>query len=191
MSTESTEYGWIRRTWDSFEPPEGWHAELLAGEIVMQASPSALHDFIIRNLVRQVGAPYEAWGERHIRISERYIPRADAVIVADEDVLLTGNEWPAEIVRVVVEVVSPGREAQNRDRRDKRRWYAEAGIPVYVLVDPAAATWEVLEIHPGTRLYTETSEGVFGHPIAIAPKGGEAISIDTSTWQPYPQGVPS
>ncbi len=46
MSTESTEYGWIRRTWDSFEPPEGWHAELLAGEIVMQAGPSALHSFI-------------------------------------------------------------------------------------------------------------------------------------------------
>ncbi|MFF0789620.1 Uma2 family endonuclease [Streptomyces spiralis] len=38
-------------------------------------------------------------------------------------------------VRMVVEVTSPGRRDLQRDRVRKRREYARAGIPVYVIVD--------------------------------------------------------
>jgi Uma2 family endonuclease len=36
---------------------------------------------------------------------------------------------------VVAEVVSPGKTNQDRDRIRKRREYARAGIPMYVLID--------------------------------------------------------
>jgi Uma2 family endonuclease len=41
----------------------------------------------------------------------------------------------ASAVQVVVEVVSPGKTNQDRDRIRKRREYARAGIPMYVLID--------------------------------------------------------
>ncbi|MGW7439500.1 Uma2 family endonuclease [Streptomyces sp. NPDC054849] len=41
----------------------------------------------------------------------------------------------ASAVELVVEVVYPGRDSVSRDRVRKRRAYARAGIPVYVLID--------------------------------------------------------
>ncbi|WP_338117171.1 Uma2 family endonuclease [Streptomyces viridochromogenes] len=41
----------------------------------------------------------------------------------------------AAAVRVIFEVASPGKRSLERDRAKKRREYARAGIPVYVLVD--------------------------------------------------------
>ncbi|MEU0605948.1 Uma2 family endonuclease [Streptomyces griseorubiginosus] len=58
----------------------------------------------------------------------------------DED----GLGVKASAVAVVVEVVSPGNRHQDRYRVKKRREYARAGIPVYVLIDdhdgPGAVT---------------------------------------------------
>ncbi|MCX4665594.1 Uma2 family endonuclease [Streptomyces sp. NBC_01381] len=47
-------------------------------------------------------------------------------------------------VRVIAEVISPGAGDQDRDRVRKRREYARAGIPVYVIVDDTAGTVTVL-----------------------------------------------
>jgi hypothetical protein len=41
----------------------------------------------------------------------------------------------AAAVRLVVEVVSPGKRNQDRDPIKKRREYARAAIPVYVVID--------------------------------------------------------
>ncbi|WP_189878962.1 Uma2 family endonuclease [Streptomyces bluensis] len=41
----------------------------------------------------------------------------------------------ADSVHLIVEVVSPGKRNQDRDRVRKRREYARAGIPVYVIID--------------------------------------------------------
>ncbi|MCZ0988397.1 Uma2 family endonuclease [Streptomyces diastatochromogenes] len=38
-------------------------------------------------------------------------------------------------MHLIVEVVSPGKRNQDRDRVRKRREYARAGIPVYVIID--------------------------------------------------------
>ncbi len=41
----------------------------------------------------------------------------------------------ADSVHLIVEVVSPGKRNQDRDRVKKRREYARAGIPIYVVID--------------------------------------------------------
>ncbi|MDX6352398.1 MAG: hypothetical protein QOF84_7188, partial [Streptomyces sp.] len=38
-------------------------------------------------------------------------------------------------VPLVVEVVSAGRDAHQRDHERKRRFYATAGVPIYVIID--------------------------------------------------------
>ncbi|MEV5318701.1 Uma2 family endonuclease [Streptomyces sp. NPDC052687] len=65
-----------------------------------------------------------------------WIPDA---LVAPEDLEPHADEGGLGIkssaVQVIVEVVSPGKRHQDRDRIRKRREYARAGIPLYLLID--------------------------------------------------------
>ena len=49
---------------------------------------------------------------------------------------------------LVIESLSPGHEAH--DRRTKRKWYAEFGVPNYWLFDPFARSMECLMLESGT-----------------------------------------
>ncbi|MEW2266734.1 Uma2 family endonuclease [Streptomyces sp. NPDC047853] len=64
-------------------------------------------------------------------IPDLFVAPGDLEPYADQD----GLGVDAAAVRLVVEVVSPGRLNEDRDRVRKRREYARAGIPVYVIVD--------------------------------------------------------
>ncbi|MBD0840425.1 Uma2 family endonuclease [Streptomyces sp. TRM68416] len=64
-------------------------------------------------------------------VPDAFVAPEDLESCADEDHLGV----LAKAVHLVVEVVSPGDRNQDRDRVRKRREYARAGIPVYVLVD--------------------------------------------------------
>ena len=68
---------------------------------------------------------------RKVWIPDLFIAPEDLDEIPDEEDL--GVD--ASGVQAVFEVVSPGREAQSRDRERKRRAYARAGIPLYVLID--------------------------------------------------------
>ncbi|WP_008318101.1 Uma2 family endonuclease [Leptolyngbya sp. PCC 6406] len=57
------------------------------------------------------------------------------------------EEMPAPLL--VVEVVSPGKENEDRDYRYKRSEYAARGIPEYWIVDPAKAVVTVLKLVDG------------------------------------------
>lgn len=81
----------------------------------------------------------------------------------------------------MVETVSRTRTAIKRDWEDKRERYAEAGIPVYAIVDPNDATWHVLQLDGG--YYVETAKGVFGQPITMPEPMG--FGVETRKWHPY------
>jgi Uma2 family endonuclease len=177
--------------WESFEPPDGFRAEYVGGRIIMQANPTTLHDAIARNITRQIpdGRALEAWQERGIELHADSKPRADVVIARSEDIPMTARDWPAQIVQVVVEVVSGGRDAWKDDFLMKRSAYEEARIPRYLIVDPRGGSWHLLELDYSqtTPVYEETDKGAFGKPIALGVSDdvGELV-LQTDTWHPYP-----
>ncbi|KWT56460.1 hypothetical protein ADL21_39670 [Streptomyces albus subsp. albus] len=170
--------------WHEQDIPDGLHAELLDGELVMQANPGIVHDLPARSLVRHTPEPFEAWSERGILVADDYRPRADAVIIRAEDRPapdFAEADLPPQIVLAVVETVSTTRTAIKRDWEDKRERYAEAGIPVYLIVDPNDATWHLLQLDG--RHYVETVKGIFGQEIPMPEPMN--FTVRTADWHPY------
>jgi hypothetical protein len=174
----------IREVWESFEPPEGLVAQFVGGQIVMQASPTMLHDMIIRNVVRQDWDGVEAWGERGIDCGPDSEPQPDLAWVSHED-LPSGNPilWPTGILHGVAEVVSP--TSERMDRKIKPEIYASSGIPVYVIIDPRPGDWELYMLGPG-RSYVLAERGPFGTPVPLPLRDGRRVLVDTTAWHPYP-----
>lgn len=77
----------------------------------------------------------------------------DLVILTEAHLALTKRrltitrEMPPP--RVVVEVVSPGKKNRDRDLLEKRKQYAERGIPEYWLIDPEKQSITVLRLVEG------------------------------------------
>ncbi|WP_439675569.1 Uma2 family endonuclease [Embleya sp. MST-111070] len=129
--------------WKTMTLPEGLRAEIIEGAIAVSPTGSRRHGKLANRLRDAFKEHLDADGAfaayQDINVIHRgkvYIPD---VFVAPEDV----DEAPdseglgvtASGVVLVAEIVSPGREAAERDRERKLRAYAEAGIDVYVIVD--------------------------------------------------------
>ncbi|AKZ56577.1 hypothetical protein SAM23877_3530 [Streptomyces ambofaciens ATCC 23877] len=132
----------VWQAWKAMELPEGYRAEIIEGTI--EVSPTGrlprarivnrLRDALVRFLREGEYAAYQdanVVSRRKVWIPDLFVAPEDLEPYADED----GLGVDAAAVRLVVEVVSPGRLNEDRDRVRKRREYARAGIPVYVIVD--------------------------------------------------------
>ncbi|NUQ97568.1 MAG: Uma2 family endonuclease [Streptomyces sp.] len=130
------------QAWKAMELPEGYRAEIIEGAIEVSPTGRFAHSQVV-NLLRDALAIYlkdSEYGARNdtnvIHARRAWIPDGlvaprDAELIEDED----GLGIKASALSMVVEVVSPGKSNQDRDRIRKRREYARAGIPMYVLID--------------------------------------------------------
>ncbi|MEY9878390.1 Uma2 family endonuclease [Streptacidiphilus sp. MAP12-33] len=180
--------GTLHTLYQTYDFPEEVRVEFIDGEIVMQADPLALHDYVGRYFVRAVPDPFMAWNERGIDVSPEDKPKADALIIRPEDWSDEMRDFPASIVLAVVEVVSSGRAAIRRDYQDKHFKYEQAGIPVYVIVDPNVGKWQLFSIGAEGR-YTLADSGVFGDAIAFPDPLG--FTIATDSFRRYPDSSPT
>jgi Uma2 family endonuclease len=130
------------QAWKAMELPEGYRAEIIEGAIEVSPTGRLSHAQIINRLrdqlVRFLGeGGYAAFQDTNV-IHERKVWIPD-VLIAPEDLEAHADEEglgvAAKAVSLIVEVVSPGHRNQDRDRVRKRREYARAGIPLYVLID--------------------------------------------------------
>lgn len=130
------------QAWKAMDLPEGYRAEIIEGAIEVSPTGRRRHTVLINRLRRALEghlrgsghAPYQDGNVIHRRkawIPDLFVAPEDLDEVPDEEDL--GVD--ASGVSMVVEVVSPGRRNIERDRVRKRREYARAGIPVYVIVD--------------------------------------------------------
>ncbi|MGY5060369.1 Uma2 family endonuclease [Streptomyces sp. 900105755] len=130
------------QAWKAMELPEGYRAEIIEGAIEVSPTGRLSHAQIVNRLrdalVRFLGeGEYAAFQDTNV-IHQRkgWIPD---VLVAPGDLEPHGDEDElgvvASAVSLVAEVVSPGKRNQDRDRIRKRREYARAGIPVYIIID--------------------------------------------------------
>ncbi|WP_329365996.1 Uma2 family endonuclease [Streptomyces sp. NBC_01483] len=132
----------VWQAWKAMELPEGYRAEIIEGAIEVSPTGRYSHGQII-NLLRDDLAVFLKDGDFVARNDMNVIHEGSAwvpdlfIVPRDTDRYVTadGLGVTAAAVRLVIEVASPGKRSQDRDRVKKRREYARAGIPVYVIID--------------------------------------------------------
>ena len=127
----------------SFDAPEGYRVELIDGEIVVTPPPSGNHERAFSRIASQIAR--KSTVEMDFSETKGLIVPSDGVADAGRvipgctfapfelDLFRDAKPWmPSAGVAMVLEVTSSHPE---RDREAKRRAYAEAGVPLYLLVD--------------------------------------------------------
>ncbi|MEU9232131.1 Uma2 family endonuclease [Streptomyces subrutilus] len=180
------------QAWKAMELPEGYHAEIVEGFI--EVSPTGRYSHgRIANRLRDELVVFLAQGDFRARqdmnvVHKRKVWIPDLFIAledAEEHISEDGLGIHASAVELIAEVVSPGRESIERDRERKRRAYARAGIPVYVIIDDYDGHGTVSVLSgpvPGEARYASEVRMPYGTEV-IVPEGpakgfviGEAIT---------------
>ncbi|MCT9138381.1 Uma2 family endonuclease [Streptomyces violarus] len=168
----------------ALDTPEGFRAELIEGEIVVTPPPDGDHEDYIGLIVEQVHlhsrTRMQFAGTKGLILrsggrcpKDRVIP--DGTFAPRELRLYRGaDSWmPCDGVAMVLEVTSTKPKA---DREVKRRCYARAGIPFYLLVDRDIAQVTVFS-EPKEDDYREHCARPFGKPITLP----EPFAFDLDT----------
>ncbi|MFG2379527.1 Uma2 family endonuclease [Streptomyces avermitilis] len=121
--------------------PDGVKLELIDGKLEVKPLPDNRHRAIVMWLIRlfmQLRPELALYPEQGLKIGTYRKGRAnaDGALAPLDHFIAQDGDWAApEGVLMVVEVTSRDRDTDRRDRIDKVRGYAEAGIPVYLLID--------------------------------------------------------
>ncbi|MGY3201394.1 Uma2 family endonuclease [Streptomyces sp. TE5632] len=167
------------------DPPEGFRAELIEGELVLTPLPDGSHAHCLSLIASQMytrsRTAMDFSGNKGLKLSgaaacpqDHVIP--DGTLAPTERRLHRGADpWmPGEGVALVVEVTWTKPEI---DRATKPRCYARGGIPLYLLVDREAASITLFSTPEGDT-YCEQSTRPLGKPLPLpAPF---AFDLDTA-----------
>ncbi len=159
--------------------PEGFRAELIEGDIVVSPPPDGDH----QNIVAAINKRIARYSVAEVYASEvtglitplgRFIP--DSAVGPDG--LFAGHEsWmEPDGVLLVAEVTS---NRPDKDRQTKRRGYAAAGIPHYLLVDRSAGD-VVLHTEPRDGDYRAHVQVPFGKSLELPDPFG--FTLDTESF---------
>ncbi len=159
-------------------PDDGRRWELIAGSLVVSPAPFGAHQLAARRVTDALvaaeapgtlvlPAPYD-W--RVESTGESFQPDVTVIRAADFD---PGGPLRATPL-LVVEVVSPGREDQ--DRTLKRARYETLGVPAYWIIDPAQPSLTELRLslrHRYAERTTVTGDATFTtdypFPVELSP----------------------
>ena len=145
-------------------PDDGYHYEVIKGELHMTAAPTLRHQDVVRNLSlalqrfvteRQLGKIYFAPVD--VLISDLATPvEPDILFVTSERQSILKENNIEGAPDLIVEVLSPSNWVV--DRRDKFVVYEAAGVGEYWIVDPDAQTVEVYSLRQGRYALLERYE---------------------------------
>jgi len=151
--------------------PELMSLEFLFGKVGVKAVPDGDHGSIIVWLIRQCmqsRPELDVYTDQGLKVETYRNGRArpNAVVVPRRH--LAGQpEWSSpEGVLMAVEVTSFDADTDQRDRVEKPRAYAEAAIPLYLLIDRDTCE-ATIHSEPANGKYASTHLVPFGEPIAI------------------------
>jgi len=172
----------VHKIHDELELPEGYTAQIIKGQLVIMATPSAQHAYIVGEIedALRVGLPaglrtYQNTTGRDPE-GDRYIP--DLGIWPKALLRSMGDEWLFDATKLLlaVEVTSSGSESHDYD---KIEGYAHAGVPIYLIVDRKRRRCVLFtEPAPTKGVYQTTHTADFGEPITIPLE--TPVVIDTS-----------
>ncbi|GAA2103667.1 hypothetical protein GCM10009780_54570 [Actinomadura alba] len=152
-------------------PERGQRVELIDGSFVVSPQAATNHQLCTGRLrtLLALSAPEDlevVEAANLICADEGAIPD---LVVADADVMVAATvALEPHHVRLVAEVVSPGRKNRMRDYQDKPRMYAAAGIPVFLRVEltgAGAPRVEVFELRDGD--YVLSAEAAAGRLLQL------------------------
>ncbi|MGY5124656.1 Uma2 family endonuclease [Streptomyces nigrescens] len=187
------------QAWKAMELPEGFHAEIIEGFIEVSPTGRHSHSRISFQLRRQLtqyldkqSSAYAVTNDtnvvhgRQVWIPDTVIALEDAILASADDsefVAEDGIGLDVRSVALVAEVVSPGHDCKKRDRVRKRRAYAGAGIPVYVIIDDYDGRGTVTVLSspsPDRAAYAESHRVPYGKDVIIpeGPAKGFVIGED-------------
>lgn len=157
---------WSEGSYLSFTESLSQFVELVDGRIEVPEMPTKSHQKIVqyllnlivtflaaRHLGDAISAPYR------MRLRDQTYREPDIVVYLTAHLSRFGERY-GEAADLVVEVVSDDAASRTRDYQDKRRDYAEAGIPEYWIVDPVERRILVLSLEGASySLFGEYSVG--------------------------------
>ncbi|MFD8483937.1 Uma2 family endonuclease [Kitasatospora sp. NPDC059673] len=167
----------LREAFLALKTPQGFKAEIIEGEIIVTPPPNGEHETVIGRIVRQVfrrsAKDFDfAPGTGLIVPNGRYVPDAT---FTDNGTMMDRESWSKpDGVLMVVEVTSGN---PSKDREAKRKGYAAAEIPLYLLVDRQAGQ-VVLHSSPAKGDYTSTATVTVGNPLLLPEPFG--FELDTA-----------
>ncbi|MBV7696852.1 Uma2 family endonuclease [Streptomyces sp. TRM70350] len=182
------------QAWKAMELPEGYRAEIIEGAIEVSPTGRFSHAQVVNRLRDALAiflqdSEYGAWNDTNVIHARRaWIPDGlvaprDAELIEAED----GLGIKASAVHVIVEVVSPGGRNQERDRVKKRREYARAAVPVYVIIDDydSHGTVTVLtEPEPDKADWVGVHRVPYGTEVTISEGPAKGFVIDEAITGP-------
>ncbi|MET9511009.1 Uma2 family endonuclease [Streptomyces flavidovirens] len=189
--TPSTEYA--QMSVEEFEEierhaPETVRLEFINGRLEVKAMPDGNHGEIFMWLLRQCmqhRPDLNLMPERGLKV-EKYRKgraRTDGTL-APRGHFKGHGEWSSTDsgVLMAVEITSHDADTNRRDRVDKPVGYAEAGIPVYLLIDRDNDTLTVYS-DPKNGKYQQTRSYPYGADVELpAPVG---FTLDTEELKDY------
>ncbi|MCX4527685.1 MULTISPECIES: Uma2 family endonuclease [unclassified Streptomyces] len=173
------------RLWEEMDWPEGCKVEIIEGIVTVSPTPASSHSLIAAKVQRQLYAALPDDWEVHQTLSVAIPSRKgmsipDLLVIADE--VLPGSRYyvPAAAAELVVEITSPSNAPH--DRIAKAAGYAQAGVPLYLLIDACAPGGPTVTLYgePSEAVYRVLQAGKFGDTFRLpAPFD---IDLDTSVF---------
>lgn len=134
------DWGALLRAWQELDVPEGWRAEILEGGVTMSPPPGNGHnliaDLVHRSLVRALPIDWSVLQTLGVSIpGVRRLYEPDLVVVPRAELSGRSDQVPvpAALAKLAVEIVSRGNAGT--DRMEKLWAYAQAPVPLYLLID--------------------------------------------------------
>ena len=165
--------------------PEGFKVELSGDILVMQASPSAIHQLNLSKIRRQFDAHvptgYVDTGNTDLESPQTAkVRNPDLTYLPEEAMTTTDSSVAAELALIAVEVVSPSNP--DNDWVGKLRDYPLMRIPLYLVVDARQKTVTLFsEVENGR--YRLREDANFGESVNIPEPFG--FTLDSSGLHPY------
>ncbi|MFI1617210.1 Uma2 family endonuclease [Streptomyces lydicus] len=154
------EPGWYEAlsTWERTDAPEGCKVEIIEGIVTVAPPPESDHNDTVDELQRLLYTViprdwgiYQTQGLTVPRQKGLYIP--DLAVIPKKLLPRPGERQTADAAQLIVEITS--RSNANHDRVEKLHGYADAAVPLYLLLDP----WHSGK--PTATLYGEPAGGLY------------------------------
>ncbi|MGF1429696.1 Uma2 family endonuclease [Kitasatospora sp. LaBMicrA B282] len=174
--------GRLREAAEAIERTTGLRVQIIGGTLVMSPPRRGKHAGTVRllrdQLARELPAGLGAYEVSSIAMPDDDEDYATPDLVVFPTAWDQDDEWLADARDAVlaVEVISKSERA--RDITNKTEWYATAGAPLLLAVDPRNGTW-TLYSHPRDGAYQGVLHGIYGDRVPLpAPLPGELHTTD-------------